>query len=84
MAGLDKFFALSTCVHCRHAREFLEQNHVDVSPLYVDQQQGPGRQQALDDLRAYNPQLSFPTLVFNDGVVIVGFRPDEISKELGL
>ena len=84
MAGIDKFFALSTCVHCRHTREFLEDNHVTITPVYVDQQQGPQRQQALDELRGYNPQLSFPTLVFTNGVVIVGFRPDDISKELAL
>lgn len=84
MARLEQFFALSTCVHCRHAQDFLEQNHVPIQPLYVDRLQGEVREEALEKMRHYNPNLSFPTLVFDDGRVIVGFRKDEIAAELGL
>ena len=84
MAQLTKFFALSTCVHCRHAREFLEKNRVPFECVYVDKTEGDERQQLLDEVRQYNPTLSFPILVFSDGVVIVGFKPEDISRELDL
>ena len=84
MAQLDKFFALSTCVHCRHTREFLENNHVQIAPMYVDKLGEVDREAALADMSKYNPQLSFPTLVFSNGEVVVGFQPEAIGKELGL
>ena len=84
MAHIEKFFALSTCVHCRHAREFLEKHHVPFECIYVDQKEGTDREQVLNEVRHYNPLLSFPVLVFSDGAVIVGYRPDEISRELNL
>ncbi len=84
MAQLDKFFALSTCVHCRHAREFLESKNVQFAPEYVDKMSEADREAALAEMSKYNPQLSFPTLVFSDGKVVVGYQPEVISKELGL
>lgn len=84
MSTLDKFFALSTCVHCRRTREFFETNQVPCSPIYVDKLTGEEQQKAMDDLHHYNPAESFPTLVFSSGTTIVGFQQDKIRQELGL
>ena len=84
MAQLEKFFALSTCIHCKHVREFLESKSVPCSPIYVDKASGHEREAIIADLSAYNAQVSLPTLVFSDGRVVVGFQQDIICKELGL
>ena len=80
-----QFFGLSTCVHCKHTREFLEKNKQEFNTVYVDKLEGDARAEALKTVREYNPQISFPTLVVDDGrEVIVGFQPDAISKALEL
>lgn len=80
-----QFFGLSTCVHCKHTREFLEKHHQKFEPVYVDKLEGEERAEALKTVREYNPQISFPTLVVDDGrEVIVGFQPEAITKALEL
>lgn len=80
-----QFFGLSTCVHCKHTREFLEKNHQDYDAVYVDKLEGDARSEALQTVREYNPQISFPTLVVDGGKeVIVGFQPEAIAKALEL
>ena len=84
MASLEKFFALSTCIHCRNTREFFEQNNVEINPIYIDKLEGDEREAHMEEMSKYNSEMTFPTLVFSDGTVIVGFRRAEISKELDL
>ena len=79
-----KLFALSTCVHCRHTREFLESNNIVFTCVYVDKLEGDERQQAIEQVRGVNPRVSFPTMVLNEHDVIVGFKKDDIIKALHL
>lgn len=78
-----KLFALSTCSHCRHTKEYLNDNKVDYDCTEVDVLTGDERQKVIEEVKKYNPDLSFPTLVIGD-TVIVGFKKDEIAKSLGL
>lgn len=78
-----KLFALSTCSHCRHTKEYLNDNNVDFDCTEVDVLTGDERQKVIEEVKKYNPDLSFPTLVIGD-TVIVGFKKDEIAKTLGL
>lgn len=50
--------------------------------IYVDLLQGDEREKALSELRKWNPSLSFPTLVIDDGDVIVGFDALSIKSAL--
>jgi Glutaredoxin and related proteins len=79
------FFGLTTCVHCKHTRQFLEKHNLPFDCVYVDTLEGDERSQTLKTVREYNPRVSFPTLVVDGGKeVIVGFRPDAITKALEL
>lgn len=78
-------YGLSTCIHCRHTREFLEANNVDCRYVYVDLAEGEDRARVLQEVKRYNTRLSFPTLVIDDGSqVIVGFQPEAITEALEL
>lgn len=80
-----QFFGLTTCIHCKHTREFLEKNNLQFDITYMDKLEGEERTAALKTVREYNPQLSFPTLIIDGGeTVIVGFKPEAISKALEL
>lgn len=78
-----KLYALSTCGHCRNTKNFLNENGIEYLCIEVDLTSGEERQTVLDEVRALNPNCSFPTLVVGD-TVIVGFREAEIRKALGL
>ena len=77
------FYGLSTCIHCRHTREFLEAENIPFEMVYVDKLEGADRDKAVEQVRKYNPRISFPTLVVDGGKeVIVGFQPDAIKDAI--
>lgn len=78
------FYGLSTCIHCKHAREFLEDNNVPFELHYVDLAEGNERVKLLEEVREYNPNVSFPTIVIDSDTVIVGFQREELQEALGL
>lgn len=81
MSAEIKVYALSTCVHCKHAKEFLEEKHIPYDCVHVDFLTGEERTKIMDIVRKLNPALSFPTIVIGDKV-IVGFRRDELLTML--
>lgn len=78
-----RVFALSTCIHCKRAKEFLDKCGVAYEPTHVDWLTGQERSAAMTEMKKYNPAQSFPTIIIGDKV-IVGFRQDEIASALGL
>ena len=81
MSADIKVYALSTCVHCKHAKEFLDEKHIPYDCVHVDYLTGEERAKIMDIVRNLNPALSFPTIVIGDKV-IVGFRRDELLHML--
>jgi len=78
-----KLFALTTCSHCRNTKKLLAELGVDYECVDVDLTQGAERESTLEEVRKYNPNCSFPTLVIGDKV-IVGYREQQIKEALGL
>lgn len=84
MAECDvKLYALSTCVHCRNTKEYLNSCGVGYECVEVDKLTGEERQQVIEEVRNLNPSCSFPTIVIGDKI-IVGFRKEEIREALNL
>lgn len=77
-------FALSTCIWCRRTRRLLEREGVAFDYIYVDLLQGVEREEAVAQVRRWNPALSFPTLVVDGVRCVVGYRPEEIEEVLEL
>lgn len=78
------FYGLTTCIHCRHAREFLEKHNAHPDIHYVDEAEGQDRVRLLEKVREVNPSISFPTIVIDDTKVIVGFQPQALAEALEL
>jgi glutaredoxin len=78
------FYGLSTCIWCRRTRQFLESNDVAFEVVYVDLLQGAEREAVVEQVRRWNPSVSFPTLVIDNRRCIIGYRPEEIQEALGL
>jgi glutaredoxin len=75
-------YALSTCVWCKKTKKLLEDLAVEYSYIFMDQLEGKDKDKQMEKLEKWNPLCSFPTLVIDNKKCIVGFKEDEIRKEL--
>jgi len=78
------FYGLSTCVWCKKTRQFLEDRGVSFRYIYVDLVPREERGEVVGELRRVNPSGNFPTVVIDGDRVVVGYRPEELEKELGI
>ena len=78
-----KIYTLSTCSHCKAAKKFLNDLSVQYDCVDVDLLDAENKATALDEVRKYNPKLTFPTILCGDKVII-GFQDREIKDALGL
>ena len=76
-------YTLSTCSHCKATKRMLDESKIDYKFEDVDLLKGEERKNAVEDVKKFNPNLSFPTIIIGD-TVIVGFKEDEIREALGL
>jgi glutaredoxin len=76
-----KVYALSTCIHCRNAKKYLDECGVKYQCVHVDELSGEERKKVVQEVKDYNPAVSFPTIVIKDKVV-VGFHKDKIDEAL--
>jgi glutaredoxin-like protein NrdH len=81
-AGNIMLYALSTCGWCRKTRQFLSDLGVAYDYLYVDLLIGKEREEAINAVKKWNPESSFPTIVINDKKCIIGYKEDEIRQSL--
>ena len=78
------FYGLSTCVWCKRTRSFLEDSRVAFDYVYVDLLNGQERDDVKEQVRKWNPAISFPTIIVNDSSSVIGFRQEELKGVLGL
>ncbi|MEK6527529.1 MAG: glutaredoxin family protein [Nitrospirota bacterium] len=78
-----KMYTLSTCIHCRNVKKFLDECKVQYEFKDVDRLAGAEKDAVIEDIRRINPACSFPTIIIGDRV-IVGFREKEILEALGI
>ncbi len=80
--GYVKLYALSTCVWCGKTKDLLNEMGIEFDFIYVDLLDGDAKQYAIDEVKRYNKNCSFPTLVINNDKAIVGFKEAEIKEAL--
>ncbi len=83
MADSVKVYTLSTCGHCKATKKLLNECQVKYDFTDVDLFHGDEREAILEDVKKWNPNCSFPTIIIGDKV-IVGYKEDEIREALGL
>jgi glutaredoxin-like protein NrdH len=77
-------YALSTCGWCRKVKKFLEEHHCEFTCDDVDLLTGAEKERVGAEVSRLNPRRSYPTVVIDDGQVIVGFDEDQLKQALGL
>lgn len=78
-----KMYTLSTCSHCKSTKKFFDQCAVKYESVDVDLLDEKERIAILEDIKKWNPQCSFPTIIIGDRVII-GYREAEIKEALEL
>jgi glutaredoxin len=61
----------------------LDECNIEYDYEDVDLLKGEERKNAIEEIKKYNPNLSFPTIIIGD-TVIVGFKEKDIREALGL
>jgi len=75
-------YSLSTCSHCNATKRLLSDCKVEYVFKDVDLLTDQDRKAVLADIKAFNPECSFPTIVIGRKV-IVGYNEKEIMAALG-
>ncbi|HIH44716.1 MAG TPA: glutaredoxin family protein [Candidatus Methanoperedenaceae archaeon] len=78
-----KIYALSTCVHCKALKRFLNKNKVQYDYVDVDLLNGSEKDKVMKEVFRLTKSYRFPTIVVGDDVV-VGFYEDRLREMLGL
>ncbi|MDD2440093.1 MAG: glutaredoxin family protein [Methanosarcinaceae archaeon] len=76
-------YGLSTCVWCKKTKKLLSELGVEFDFVYVDRLKGAEEKEVLEEVKKYNPLLSFPTTVIEGKTVIVGFKEKQLRESLG-
>ena len=75
-------YALTTCQHCRNTRKYLDEKGTAYTCIYLDTFGHEQRRELMDMVRTYNPRGTFPTILFPNGKVIVGYRRQLLEEAL--
>ncbi|MGO9017424.1 MAG: glutaredoxin family protein [Syntrophobacteraceae bacterium] len=78
-----KLYALTTCIHCKDTKEYLDKCGVDYDCVNVDKLDGDERRLLIEEIKKANPGCAFPMLLIGSRVII-GFKRDEIKEALNL
>ena len=77
-------FTLSTCGWCKKTMKLLKELDVEYEYVDIDTLSGGEREKVREKLRTYNPRMSAPTVVIDDGEeVIVGYDEEKVRGSLG-
>jgi len=77
-------YALSTCVWCKMIKQFLKDNNVEFEYIDVDLCEEGEKARIREELQSKSGSLSYPTVIVDDKIVIVGFKEDKLKEALGI
>jgi len=77
------FYSLSTCGYCEATKKMLDDLRVSYKSVVVDLLPADDKEEAVRELKKFNPRCTFPTLVLGDKIVI-GMKLQAIKDMLGV
>ena len=84
--GTDKgrivLYTLSTCMWCKMAKNLLHDLGVGYEYIDVDSLQPEEKDAVKKEIKKWNPDGSYPTIVINDKESISGFDETEIREKI--
>jgi glutaredoxin-like protein NrdH len=84
--GTDKgrivLYTLSTCMWCRMAKNLLKDMGVGYEYIDVDTLAGEEKDAVKKEIKKWNPDGSYPTMVINEKECVSGFDETEIREKI--
>ena len=77
-------YTLSTCGWCKKTKSFLNKLGVEYNYINVDELDGSEKNKIVEDVKKWNSQINYPTMIINNKICIVGFKEKEIKEALDL
>jgi ferredoxin-thioredoxin reductase catalytic subunit/glutaredoxin len=77
------FYTLSTCGYCEITKKMLDDLEVAYESIVVDLLSPEEKEEAVEEIKKYNPRCTFPTLIYGDEV-ITGMKLQKIKDMLGV
>ena len=77
-----RLYSLSTCPECKRLRRYLDEHDVKYELVEVDLLDSGEQWVTSKELKKYNPQASYPTLVIEE--VVLGFDEGTMKEALGI
>jgi len=75
-------YALSTCAWCKLTKQFLKDNHVEYEYVDVDLCNQKDKEKIKNDILNRGGNLSYPTVIIDDKILITGFLKDKLKGAL--
>jgi len=75
-------YALSTCAWCRLTKQFLKDNKIEYEYVDVDLCSEKDQNRVKRDILNRGGEISYPTLIIDNKILITGFRKDKIREAL--
>ena len=77
-------YAISTCGWCKKTKNLLNKLGVEYSYINVDLLDGKEKEKIDEEVKKWNPNRNYPTIVINNKICIVGFKEDKVREVLKL
>ena len=77
-------YALSTCAWCKMTKQFLKDNDVEYEYIDVDLCDEKDKVKVRQHIQSKGGNLSYPTIIIDDNILITGFRKDKLKEVLGV
>ncbi|MEJ5292769.1 MAG: glutaredoxin family protein [Candidatus Methanosuratincola sp.] len=89
VSGKDKrhkvfVYALSTCAWCKKTKKFLEDHGIEFEYVDVDLCSKEDIAAIRSELEKRGAPMSFPLIIIDDNIQILGFKEDELKGALGV
>ena len=75
-------YALSTCIWCKMTKQFLKDHSVEFEYVDVDMCEEDDKQKIRQEIQSKGGNLSYPTTIIDDKIVVTGFRKDQLKEAL--
>lgn len=75
-------YALSTCAWCKMTKQFFKDQEIEFEYVDVDLTDDGDKEKIKEEILKRGGNLSYPTIIIDDRVLITGFRKDKIKESL--
>jgi glutaredoxin len=77
-------YTLSTCVWCKMTKQFLKDNGIEYEYIDVDLCDNGEKEKIRQYIQSKGGNLSYPTVIVDDDILITGFHKDKLKEALGI